>query len=538
MRLVLITTSFIMSRKIHFIYTTLAIAIVVCLFVSCKKEKVDKIKVDNQFAVSLFSDTIRINDLLSNIDSISSEFIKVEDNGDIYVYYSDSVKNAVSAKDLLAELEDIPFNVQTGFSIPNFPPSPVEIPINLPFEDLFSIPFEYEDYEISSVVLKSGKINLNLHTDLNIIDELILSTDEIRLQNDNSLEISVNMDSNGDSSIEIDLTNCIISPSNEGLTFSVTVKATIPANQGFAGAYGFNIDGSISDIEFKSIDGSINDIAVDFNGIEDINIDIPNLQGDLEVSTPKLNIEYINTFGFATSGLIDSLYLTDIYGNKTSLINNWNTLNLALQSTGETYHSLANFENELVDKINILDNYESLVFNGNVTMSCNNVNGNMISDDSHIDLVAELTLPLKLNINNLSYTDTLDFSLDFDQDDNETSNIVEGVIDELEFKFLFKNKLPLEITPQAYFLENNIIIDSLFEYDSSIGGSFDNQIKENVIIVKVSNDKLSNIQLTDQMILNIKLSSQGRDVVLNANDYFDLKIGIKTKTSEIDLENF
>ena len=162
----------------------------------------------------------------------------------------------------------------------------------------------------------------------------------------------------------------------------------------------------------------------------------------------------------------------------------------------------------------------------------------MISDDSHIDLVAELTLPLELNINNLSYIDTLDFSLDFDQEDNETSNIVEGVIDELEFKFLFKNKLPLEITPQAYFLENNIIIDSLFEYDSSIGGSFDNQIKENVIIVKVSNDKLSNIQLTDQMILNIKLSSQGRDVVLNANDYFDLKIGIKTKTSEIDLENF
>ena len=524
-----------MSRKIHFIYTTLAIAIVVCLFVSCKKEKVDKIKVDNQFAVSLFSDTIRINDLLSNMDSISSEFIKVEDNGDIYVYYSDSVKNAVSAKDLLAELEDIPFNVQTGFSIPNFPPSPVEIPINLPFEDLFSIPFEYEDYEISSVVLKSGKINLNLHTDLNIIDELILSTDEIRLQNDNSLEISVNMDSNGDSSIEIDLTNCIISPSNEGLTFSVTVKATIPANQGFAGAYGFNIDGSISDIEFKSIDGSINDIAIDFNGIEDINIDIPNLQGDLEVSTPKLNIEYINTFGFGANGFIDSLYLTDITGNKTSLIDNWNTLNLALQSTGETYYSLANFEDELVNKINILGNYESLVFNGNVTMNCNNVNGNMISDDSHIDLVAELTLPLELNINNLSYIDTLDFSLDFDQ---ETSNIVEGVIDELEFKFLFKNKLPLEITPQAYFLENNIIIDSLFEYDSSIGGSFDNQIKENVIIVKVSNDKLSNIQLTDQMILNIKLSSQGRDVVLNANDYFDLKIGIKTKTSEIDLENF
>ena len=527
-----------MKRNLSLLFRALVFLYVICALVSCKKEEVKKVKVDNQFAVSLFSDTIRINDLLSNMDSISSEFIKVEDNGDIYVYYSDSVKNAVSAKDLLAELEDIPFNVQTGFSIPNFPPSPVDIPINLPFEDLFSIPFEYEDYEISSVVLKSGKINLNLHTDLNIIDELILSTDEIRLQNDNSLEISVNMDSNGDSSIEIDLTNCIISPSNEGLTFSVTVKATIPANQGFAGAYGFNINGSISDIEFKSINGSINDIVVDFNGIEDINIDIPNLQGNLEITTPKLNIEYINTFGFATSGLIDSLYLTDIYGNKTSLINNWNTLNLALQSTGETYHSLANFENELVDKINILGNYESLVFNGNVTMNCNNVNGNMISDDSHIDLITELTLPLELNINNLSYIDTLDFSMDFDQDDSESSNIVEGVIDELEFKFIFKNKLPLEITPQAYFLENNIIIDSLFEPNSSIGGSFDNQIKENVIIVKVSNDKLSNIQLTDQMILNIKLSSQGRDVVLNANDYFDLKIGIKTKTSEIDLENF
>ena len=114
---------------------------------------------------------------------------------------------------------------------------------------------------------------------------------------------------------------------------------------------------------------------------------------------------------------------------------------------------------------------------------------------------------------------------------------MENIFDELEFKLIFNNAIPVQITPQVYVLENGVALDSLFDEKACIHGKFDDEITEDILVVRVTGDKLEHVQRADQLMLDITLSSEGERVVLNTNDYFDLRIGLKTKTSEINMND-
>lgn len=509
--------------------------VIVFLAFSCKKNDIKKIEVDNQFAISLFSDTIKISDLLNNMDSLSSQYIKVKEDGSIYAYFADSINNAVVAQDILGNIDDVTFETQNEFELPTVPPSPEPITFDIPLDDILSIPFQYDGYEINNVIMKSGKISLDLSSNLNMVNELSLSTANIILSDGSTYDVKIDLDDNGSQYIELDLSGCEISPKDGSIVFSIMLSITI-SDEGIGGLYYIDLSGSIADIEFESIDGSIQGIGFEFIGTQGFDLNIPNLYGDLSVATPDFAIKYVNSFGFDAEGYIDSLYLTDAMNNKIGLIKDWNIVELLLHSTGDGYDSITNLDDYLVDKIDLLHDYDSITFNGYIELGCDDMADNMISDDSHIDIIADLSLPLEFNIDNLNFIDTLDFNLDLSSDEEDGFH-VEDVFDELEFKFVFENKLPLQIKPQVYMMENGHIIDSLFDGTSYIHGCFDGIIVEDVIIVKLSCDRLENIQIADQLLLDLGFSSHSNNVVINANDYFNLKIGLKTKTSEIFLDD-
>ena len=87
-----------------------------------------------------------------------------------------------------------------------------------------------------------------------------------------------------------------------------------------------------------------------------------------------------------------------------------------------------------------------------------------------------------------------------------------------------------------YMMENGVVIDSLFESGSYINGAFGGNAADDVLIVKIKDEKLENIQKADQLKLDISLTSLGNDVVINSNDYFNLRLGLKTKTTEVYLD--
>lgn len=523
-----------MRNRIFTLFRTLFYILLISSVFSCKKTNVEKVNLDNQIALSLFSDTVKVRDLLNTMDPVASNYIRINEKGDVYAYYADSIINAVVGDDILGQLEDINFETSAEFELPTIPPSPVPVPVEVPFEDLFYVPFEYEGYGINYVELRTGKLILNISTDFTLIDELSLSTKNIKMSNGEDFNVSLNFSESASHHIDMDLADCKIIPEGGQIAFSVMVKATI-SDQGVGGLYNLDLNGGLKDIKFKSIDGSIADEVYEFGTMQEIDLAFPNLYGDLTVATPEFSLKYVNSFGFEAYGYIDSLYLVDEVGEKISIVEDWNQVEIVLNSTGGAYDSITHVDDALIDEIDILDNYSAFGFKGNVVMGCDEVTDNMISDDSHIDVIADLALPLSFNIKDLTYIDTLDFNLSLDAQEDENQIHVENLFDELEFKFVFENALPIQIKPQMYVVENGIVIDSLFDGTSYINGCFDGNVSEDVVTVTVVDEKLLNMQLADEMILKIKVSSLGNNVVINADGFFNLRIGLKTRTTEINM---
>lgn len=526
-----------MKRNSSILFKVSIFALIVTCIASCKKNEVKKVEINNQIALSLFEDTIKVGDLLNIMDSTVLQYFRVKENGNISIYFADSINNIIVTDDILSDLDDINFDVNEEFEIPYIP----EIPIpDFEYDTTFSlegikVPFEYEGYELEQAVIKKGKISFDISCNLPIINEISLSTDDIKLSNGDDLCISLNIE-DGSQNIEIDLTDCSITPEENSLDFTITARLTITSDGLEGGLYHFNLSGKIDDMVFKSIDGSIEDIFFDFEGKEEFTVNFPNLYGDFKIATPNFSIKYVNTFGFEAQGFIDSLYLTTTDGSMIGLIKDWNNINILLNSTGNSYDSITDLDDQLIDAIDLLEDYSSITFNGNIIMGCDEVSSNMISEDSHIDMIADLLFPLELNIDSLMFIDTIDFNLNLNSE-NEEGNIVESLFDELEFKFVFRNRLPFEIKPQAYMMENGVVIDTLLAEGAIVHAGFENNAVEDIIKVSVVDSKLHNIQQADKLMLKIGLSSCGEDVAVNKNDYFNLRIGLKTKTTEINLED-
>ena len=135
-------------------------------------------------------------------------------------------------------------------------------------------------------------------------------------------------------------------------------------------------------------------------------------------------------------------------------------------------------------------------------------------------------------MNELLYLDTIDFSLSLSDEDSDMF-ILENPFDELEFKFIIENGLPIQVKPNLYMSSNGVVIDSIFEDAACINGCFDGNPVEDVLLISIKDDKIENLLSSDQLILDLRFSTKGNMAVMNVKDNVKLRIGLKTKTTEL-----
>ena len=517
-----------MRKIVHVLFHAMMLFLIVS-FASCNRNDVKKVELDNSFAVALFSDTIEFKELLNTMDPMVSEWIKVDQNGDMYAFYADSVIDAVTGEKMLSGIADLTFDVSSEIEVPNVPASPVPVPLDLTFDDLLAIPFAIEGYSINSVILRSGRLSFELMTDLPVVEAIELKTENIKLADGSNLTINIDV-KNNDTDVNVNLKQCKIIPKNNEIKFSASVSSVI-SDEAIGGDYNVSLKGGIIDLKFESIDGSIEDIRFDFFNANDISFGINNISGDFKISKPIIDIEYINTFGFEASCNVDSLYFTTTDANSISLIKDWDPLEMTLQPT-ETYESVSNFSKQIVNEISLLENYNQFRLCGNIIMACDEIEDDMITYDSHIDVVANVRMPMEFSMNELRYSDTIDFNLSI-SDENTDMFILDNPFDELEFKFIIENGLPLQIKPNLYMAENGVIIDSIFEGGSYINGCFDGTTVEDVLLISIGDKKIENLLISNQLILDLRFSTKGNIAMMNIEDYIKVRIGLKTKTTEL-----
>ncbi len=145
----------------------------------------------------------------------------------------------------------------------------------------------------------------------------------------------------------------------------------------------------------------------------------------------------------------------------------------------------------------------------------------------------EILIPLNLSMNNVAFTDTMDFDLGVNTDSVSITS--------LALNLDLNNGFPLGIKTQIYFLdENYLIIDSLFDtrldiLPASVSNGVVNTPSKTTATVNIPENKMDNVLNAKYLMPNLILRTTDAENLLPVKLYSTYDLGIKM-SAKMDLE--
>lgn len=543
----------VMSNKFTKIICLTLVLFVVFTASSCKKNNVRKIEVNNSFALSLLQDEVSVGELFEIMDSTSAAWFMVLPDNTVSAIFYDTIRDVVNGAKLLDVVEDIQIKNSCDVDVPavDIPAEVEQIWINNPsyvfeyqtqvnVDTVFAVNFTVEQFELNSLVMESGNMafHLNATPEQSFpvqVQSAIMQTNEILYYSGDGYEVSLT--NPGD--VNQDLAGMVIEPENRMIVFSGTLNISVSIDKAAYDAMGgqiggkvhIDVEGSLANILIYSINGVMSEITQSYSDTVDVKFGIKGLNGDLNLYRPDLKLSYVNTFGIGANVGVDSIgfFVDDEFGTDyTSLLKE--SFDVDLNANVTTFEPMTgSLSSHIVDYINMNERYDGMMLNGIINIG--GTDAENVNRDSHIDLAAEAVVPLKFKIDELKYTDTIEFHID--------GGNVQKFLDGMEFKFRVYNGLPLEVTMQLYVLREDEVIDSLLMPGSNvIRPSYDGQYEFCEIITSIDGDeRIEKILSADHLLLNISVSTENNVVSIKADNCVRLEIGLKTKTNGIDIND-
>lgn len=518
-----------MKFKSKTLIATVLVLLTVLSVFSCKKNKVEKVALDTQFAVALFSDTVSLRQIINDLDSTTQTWLRVR-NDSIFAFYVDTIKDVLKASDLLSNIEDVSFNTETKFTMPSYDPTNNHDTI-IEVEKFMTLPFHYDGYNIEEVILRSGEIGFDFTVTPAIehLRRLEVYSNELISPDGNPLTIAIDYYKGRQ---DINLAEYRILPESDTVFFSARVFIHVDNGVYEGGEYMCNLTGGLSNVMFKTVYGTI-DTPLDsiFDDRTAIDFGVKGLSGSAVLPVPTINLAYNNTFGFGAIGDITKLmFVNENNGLETSLLAS-DVVEVVVNPTegGWQHTRILGF----TEHIDALAGYTRLDFGGEAMMHLNDGNAFSISDTSTVDIAADIEMPFSFKLSDLCYTDTIPIDL---SDASQTSDQVDDYIDEIEFFIDYNSKIKVDVDMQAIFMKNNAVLDSLFNNEHELYYTTGDDIS--TVSVKVTGQKLKNVLRSNQMVLRLGASTTAisdNPVMMMNTDAIFLRMRILTKTFDIDL---
>ncbi len=519
-----------MKIKLKTIVATLLVLLIAISTFSCKKNKVEKIAVDNQFAIALFSDTVALRQIINDMDSTTQNWLRVR-NDSIFVFYVDTIKNVLKASDLLSNIEDMSFNTSTSFAMPPFDPTHNHDTV-IDVDRFMTVPFHYDGYNIEEVLLRGGNLNFNFVVTPQIEQLKQIEIYSNQLLSPDDLPLSIVIDYYRGDRPSVDLANYRVVPEQDTVAFGARVTIHVDHGVYDGGDYTCDLTGGLTGVKFKTVHGTI-DKPLDsiYNDQTAIDFGIAGLSGSAVLPIPTINLDYSNTFGFGARADVTELqFVNENTGLVTNLLAS-DVVEVTVNPTeGEWYHTRID---GLTETIDALAGYTRLDFAGEVMMNLNPGNAFSISDTSTVDIAADIEMPFSFKLTDLCYTDTIPIDL---SEASNTTDQVDNYIDEIEFFIDYNSKLKIDCDLQGVFMKNNTVLDSLFSNEHVVHYSTGDEIS--TISVVVNGRKLNNVLRSNQLILRLGVSTDAisdEPVMMMDTDAIFLRMRVLTKTSEINV---
>ncbi len=442
----------------------------------------------------------------------------------------------------------------------------------LPFNMNFDLPFTFENGEqLDSIRLQQAELFINVSSSFRHDIEVQFSIPELTLDGV-PFTASTNLDYTGSLPVNL-MTAFDVSDHLMDFTSSSGNALTIEANFIVTHSGEFTSPGDMLDFELILSSNSIKyayGYLGQYTGLSESNSQEVDLFQDIEngqfyFADPALELTFYNSSGIPMEFAVTSIYDPQSSGGVTITgggLDAIPTIEAASQpgEVAQTFHRIDN-ENMDPDLSDLLsDGPFELTYTAEATTNPDGFMQNWVLDTSTVTMEARVILPLHGYANNYVFADTIpsDLSEDLDLSIDSAGTLSTDDIEQVTFRIIADNGLPIDARVQVYFLDGNMMkIDSLFdvaELQHVIQAGYVNHTLEEsdpqhgkvlsptraITDIVVDADRLQN--LMDNNVMNIVIramgntsGSQNESVIKFFPEYtLDIQLSAKIETN-IDL---
>jgi hypothetical protein len=512
---------------------------------SCLKDNFDldrlstEVELEPELVAPLIYGSMSMLDITALFDSVS--YIDEDPEGLIILVYGDTLVSVAADTMELPDLETTEFYLEAD----------VDVPVWIPVDTLDlarrtrSIDFvlEGENDRLDEVFIKGGVLRMDVESTIKHTGNLMVSSQQILDKKGDPISMPVFIDDpsgNFDQTFTIPSDSFMLKPmvrNDSNLIFFDFDLALINSGQPISPGEHLIVQAGLTAADFYHVFGFIDTRAlIEESGSLDITIweDNPELSA-ISFAEPGIEITSVSSFGIPMVIAFDSVIATNANGDQLTLtIDDGNELEFnapGMDQLGEsvtTHNLINNLNSNIRDFIDI--GPSSIIYSVlGRTSTTNDDTTHFILDESELDLVVEVLLPLDFKSTGFALTDTMDFEMG---DAVDTS-----LVRNAEISLTTLNQLPLELEVQVLLLDEfYTVLDSIFDDERPLLGAslVDAEGKlvdavEEINTVEFPIEKLGKLEQVHFMQVRAKLttSDEGVPYVKIYSDYtLDFKISV------------
>ena len=492
----------------------IALALLVLVFVSCKKDHYDVthvngINAEGELLLPIANKSLTMMDMMARfeIDSL----IHCSETGELsYGYYFED-NDAVNANRML-KFKDLNHYEHLAFYNP-FPSGHAPITDTMiSFER--TIQFESDHISVYEAVMKMGRFNFRVASNVGNLRRVVLRSSDIKDSQGRDFVFDAFVQ---DNAFGFDLAGLhYLTDTANTLTFSYDLYCYFFPSTDPELYVDIHVQGL--DLAMQTMRGFVEAYS-SRNRIDTLFSLFPdNLTGMLDVDGVNMKIRERNTFPLDARLVVDTALVTGEGIEPYSILE---PLPLEVDLPSQTAFSEV-FSQLLQGRINASGGraYASSDFVVNPSGVSEMVT---VDDTCCIDLKIDVDIPFAFKVDDVKYVDTVNMNLsELDMPD---------LIESISLELTFTSTIPLNLNGQFYMYnsETEMITDTLLSDSRLIQASFDGHPTTTTVSVDITEARVEHVLHSDRIIMVYELDTDAHDVKLNANQKLDLFTKAKVK---------
>ena len=401
-------------------------------------------------------------------------------------------------------------------------------------------PADNPTMDIKTLKLKSGGVNFAVNGSFPAPITLEISMPYTKDASGNPLTQTLQIGGTN-TSATLDLSNTTTDLTQGGTTknaFSIQYKGYTSDTSNyytFTPPASFTLDATFDNFAFDYIEGSLGNLDSIAIPSDTMNLGIGDLfsklNGSIKITDPKITLGVQNSFGF---GVDLNINLTGTNKNNTVDLNIAQSILGASTPGDDQFSSLVidkNTDNgKLIDLIALPP--ENLTFGGYAKLTGKKASNLFITEASRVLTSLDINIPLVLNLNNVSFTDTMKLDSASVPKEikeavlvlNTTNGFPLGIGLEIEMYDSIANQTIETITAKDINGQEVLLPSAKVEADGSITPG------TTKVILDLTKEDFENLQKANQLILHLYLSTDdaasGKGVPFRANSKITIDVAV------------